>query len=789
MASMLATAAARPSLFHAAIRRAWRPSVQLPACTDRPDRLFSSPPEPIRLRRPLGRNKGHRSMPKPPAPKPKSKPTNNPAKIEIDYKPLPPPIREGSKKKWAKARKKKSPQLPDRYKGDIIHQQSKHSTRDLFDAIFPHVEIKTLHKVNQYIIGRRIGKIPLQKMDKGERWRALSERLDAAFDSSGQEAEDFHYSVKRHPWMQRLIEDYFMGLPPKRPNREDIGGKHGSSDWKRLHVATLVKARETATKHPTFWTKALLKEAGYNVNGAGTRGKGKDKLRAAHCAGIKELHSQKNEEELQSDAEGVLETLLEKLPHAHFEKLMEKLVKSSDKDGRIPILGNALGAVSPSHAHFVAVDLARYLYVDLPNSADEEGEAVISPADVLTRKSAVAAIEAHGKLRTAQRRYKRERSRFLDKARERQNKFALIEKKEKTTLRITLNAGKDAEGVSDDLEGTPLENWRWKEDEKEDVEETLEGLQTRGAQIGAGKGRGGGRPRERVHLNFTAIKLDSDAEPEASQSESAERLVFLDNLPIDTTQDEIDQVYSRCGPLDSIQLFNLRPDLDPGPLSKKQLEERRRKTRLNNRGTFGNFGEAAGRQERPRTPVYGMLRFQTAEGYKVATCPDLTIFGINIRRHPVLSIKPEQRTTLFIEQIPNGLYEHQLENDLAAFFRTHNFGVMLDGSGYRKMKDKAGSCQLKFEDFHSAHLAYDLLRSESADKEDNKVLLLSSESIFNDYDEVEEEEKEEEEEEEEEEEVEEKEKEDGSKQEECKVHWFRTPEKSLQWWTRELGPL
>lgn len=67
-----------------------------------------------------------------------------------------------------------------------------------------------------------------------------------------------------------------------------------------------------------------------------------------------------------------------------------------------------------------------------------------------------------------------------------------------------------------------------------------------------------------IHLRFTAVRKGDNAADESSvlvhspstESELEQRMVFVNNLPIDITVEEIDQIYSRCGALDSIQLFN-----------------------------------------------------------------------------------------------------------------------------------------------------------------------------------------------------------------------------------------
>ena len=224
-------------------------------------------------------------------------------------------------------------------------------------------------------------------------------------------------------------------------------------------------------------------------------------------------------------------------------------------------------------------------------------------------------------------------------------------------------------------------------------------------------------------------------------AELEENILFINNLPIDITEEEIDDIYSRFGPLDSIELFNLRPDLDPGPLTKK-MKERRKKSRMKN--SFSSFEI---RQHRPRSPVYGMLRFQTDEGYKIATSPELCIFGCVIRRHPVLSIKHDDLQTLYLEQFQSDLSPLDVENQLSQLLQLH---VMLDGMkgvGRNELvtdtslsKRLPVSCQVKFDNFHEAFQAYQLLQEGVSP-------LMGEKS---------------------------------------QVNWFRTPANALDWWTRDL---
>lgn len=237
-----------------------------------------------------------------------------------------------------------------------------------------------------------------------------------------------------------------------------------------------------------------------------------------------------------------------------------------------------------------------------------------------------------------------------------------------------------------------------------------------------------------------------------------DRIVFLSNLPIDTSEDEIDSVYSRCGQLESIQLFNLRPDLDPGPLSTIQMKERlRMKKMMRKKNTYAAQG-------RPRTPVYAMLRFQTDAGYQMATSQELCIFGCVIRRHPVLSIKSHDVTTLYLEHIPPHLVSVDVENRLGELLYPHKLSLMLDGTqelgldgciknidAYYQEYSRPSSCQIRFADYRAAAQAYHWIREGG-----KKIFKRSSNSV----DEI-----------------------NGN----LEVHWFQTPSNSMDYWTRDVS--
>ena len=143
-----------------------------------------------------------------------------------------------------------------------------------------------------------------------------------------------------------------------------------------------------------------------------------------------------------------------------------------------------------------------------------------------------------------------------------------------------------------------------------------------------------------------------------------------------------------------------------------------------------------------------MLRFKTDEGYKAATRQELCIFGCVIRRHPVMSIKPDDMNTLYLEQLPENLYSEDVENELSQLLHPNKMNIMLDRM--RGGDRMAGSCQIQFDDFHSAFKAYQLIQGEDVDDESNEEVENTSTLMGED----------------------------------SQVQWFRTPLNSMDYWTR-----
>lgn len=240
------------------------------------------------------------------------------------------------------------------------------------------------------------------------------------------------------------------------------------------------------------------------------------------------------------------------------------------------------------------------------------------------------------------------------------------------------------------------------------------------------------RFRKPRHATFEAVVLEEDFTLCLDDlSELSRRTVFLDNLPIDITLDELRDLYSRCGAVEDIHIYNQRPELDPGPLSAAKSQELRKKQLDNSKGSFRNW-------RRPRSPVYGQIIFRDEMGSQKALVDSLRIFGMVVRRHPIRSIRANDMKHLYLENMPEGFTtmdaEYMLNNELYP-----NLLLCLDSG--QNNRAVLGSCEIRFPSFEIAYNSFKKLQSMEA---------VSHES-------------------------------------EISIQWLRTPKDANMWWTRQSG--
>ena len=186
----------------------------------------------------------------------------------------------------------------------------------------------------------------------------------------------------------------------------------------------------------------------------------------------------------------------------------------------------------------------------------------------------------------------------------------------------------------------------------------------------------------------------------ASELPSANRTIFVDNLPIDTDETELHSLYSRCGEIESLSIFNLRPDLDPGELADAELKRRKRKKRM-----AGSKNEKYSRQ---RTPIYAMIIFKDEHGFNRATNNMLRIFGMVIRRHAAKSLNARNLYKLHIENIPDGYYAIDIEEKLSKVLHPDMYLSLATG---QHINSQAKDLTLEFPSFEVAYHAFNQLKT------------------------------------------------------------------------------
>jgi len=416
------------------------------------------------------------------------------------------------------------------------------------------------------------------------------------------------------------------------------------------------------------------------------------------------------------------------------------------------------------HLHLVAMEIANFLYVDLPQQTGSDTSSVDSFDDIdelpsiqLGRSDArineswndwnslrddlasvfLSSQHMYVRLQSA---VKKGESDRLEKKKKKD--ITKSEPKEDEVEKIMIKYTNDANKRTDELVAE-LDRLRTTED---------------GEMVGSSPAerQRAGRAPKAVHLRYECLMLNENFGP-YSNAETAyladvddcldkgsispdirtalpdtNKTMFVDNLPIDVTREELEYLYSRCGEIESIEIFNLRPDLDPGELSNKQMMERKKKNRMS-----GMKGATKIRNH--RSPVYATIKFVETKGYESATIDMLRIFGMVIRRHAVKSHPARNIHKIYIEGIPQGRFAMDFEEKLSTLLTPNMYISLMLG---QHVNAQAKSCEIAFPTFEVANYAYQQLQNFNTSNEDEK----------------------------------------------CTIHWMKTPDNAMAYWTRDLSP-
>jgi hypothetical protein len=470
-----------------------------------------------------------------------------------------------SKKKRHPKKKKSQPSSNGNFVS--IPKQSSYTTRILFDSIAPHIEFRTLHQLTKQLsllISR--GHHKLDVSDFNVKKRTIKRRLDTLFERESKSdvpSGEYSWSIKSHRWIQPVIYQYIMGkhLDASQSKRKPTTNNQSSSqnddqtyppNQNRINyqenLQTLKKARQVSLRHPIFWTEKLMKDSGYAYSG-GKKAQQRDPQRLKYQQEISRLHSLKDEEQLQDDAEHLLQMLMGFLPPPHFDKVMKSLEdytkldndsvtesienswcideddndenssSQSERNGsvkgrRIPILGKFLGASSSSHSHLVAVELGKFLYVKLPSPGKEESDIEGDNDNIdgsleeseMTASEAAYALRKHRKLHSSDKRYQKTKEDFVQKMMELQHNFASWDNESVEASNSDSGASDDSDGSDNDnlsdLQVTEFEkqqqayNADTRKIQKEELAETLAELRRMGLRTEEDSISTKGRPRK-----------------------------------------------------------------------------------------------------------------------------------------------------------------------------------------------------------------------------------------------------------------------------------------------------
>lgn len=638
---------------------------------------------------------------------------------------------------------------------------------------------------------------------RGGRMEMLSVFVDDLLKTAGKyKATNSVLSPETHAWMKPPLLHFFANRQLCDKTDDNDGGSSGTGirspffadggvtlsdpsfppnvnrnkiEEKSL-VEILTKARERCLgPDPLFWSKkkakssarsqarrekVLMKRAREKEDDASVSSTGEEEstittagsdLKRSRINILRARHAEKTPEELRCEAEAMAQLLADRLPSISFERLttelevyahdhddddansnlsesgnteLSKSSKRRKKNRTRRILTTILRTTIKDHMHLVAADIAEFLYVGIPETIREK-DAASASAEVAgcERKKYVHSFD--DRINAAWVEWTQTRDQIVTAFMEAQHVMVDVENmwRKEMERRVAREASeRNDEGVENMF--TKLKS----EAEREDLIRKLQATMKR-------KG---------PHAVFDAMLLNERFST-ASDNATAETecTVLVDCLPIDVTDAEVKELYSRCGPIKAVRIFNNRPDLDPGPPTPAQLIKQRKKRR---RAGAKQLKQNA---ERKRSPVYAMVTFESEEGCKMASIDQLRIFGMVIRRHPARTIRAQDATTLHLENIPEGLYSLDLEQKLSRALHPDMYiGLDVGQNDY----GKPASCEIRFPNFEAAFHAFTILEQ----------INMSAEMP-----------------------VEENE---GAEDEvpQCVLHWMKTPADAVGHWTRQL---
>lgn len=514
---------------------------------------------------------------------------------------------------------------------------TKQKAHKLFDEIAPHMPLKTLSAILRKL------KLSAPKICSDKNIITRVGQVHALLETA-----------KIPMWAQQRFTEFLLNKPFRKLKDADDFAVNVNKASLDSHVNVLMKARDLSAQRPLLWSITQRRKISQRKKVV-SESESADDLSSEQDAQVDALtiHKSKSEETRRDEAKELVTLLAEKLPEKAYHDLMQVFASyveetTNPKKPKLRMLWTSLSKCVSTHIHFVADDVANFFYVDHSTSADP-------------------------RLGKRAKEWDAEQDQFVE------TMFQIYD-----ALKIPST--------------NPLSKARGLIGENADMLGELDILRTRpsdGVKVGRDREQEqaiSGRRRKNVHLVFDAMLLIDEWEPSKQQ----QYVVFVDNMPIDMEETDLFDLYSRCGPVQSVQIFNRREELDPGPLSAKKRKERKvqeRQSMWRNRRQW----------KRPRTPVYGQITFTSQEGYESASDAPLRIFGMVIRKHPMRTIRPMDMTSLYLEDIPEGTYSLDIEHKLSQLLHPEIYVCL--NIGQHDFAEPS-SIEIRFPSFEMAQHAF-----------------------------------------------------------------------------------
>lgn len=534
-------------------------------------------------------------------------------------------------------------------------------------------------------------------------------------------------------------------------NTEAAAEKDPSSLNEEEDILVFSKARDWSVKYPFFWSNTRKRNIEKNLKNEQNREVGKALLeeylqqrsrQLEHCH-----YNCKSADERMLETQTLVRSLQKMLPSKYYQRLINLFAEHNDacqkemnqekivfpKKRKIRMLFSNLKNETRTHVHLVAPSLTDYFYVNYQFDVDDvDADPIVADmpsSDIRVKRSEKEWESAKNEFVTS----------FM-------TIHSMLLEEDKLKQEDEKDDGDESDRGSDSDDTSLIQEeeiYGGKDDEESDFSEesVMKTFQDAAPIKSSEKATNFKLDRPRHYIQFEAISIgdwfQSPPSPDTLTplegfplDTPADRVVFIDNLPIDVNENRLLEAYSRCGKVDAVQIFHRRPELDPGRRADDSIKKIRRPS---------NYGK---KWQRPRTPLYAIVKFQDENGAKQATIDHLRIFGMVLDKHLIRSYRASDMTKLYLEDIAAGNGVTAIEYELTQVLHPKLY-VCLDIGDRQSSRSGARSCVIKFSNFETAYWSYLKLKQELdfLKKEDQ----------------------------------------------ECTLHWMNTPRDAHLYWTRQLN--